>query len=400
MYLYILLILIVIICGFVLLKPLKEGHKVCNKDNTNTSKNNTSNNTSNNTTCNFDNINSCKSNTIGSSKIQGEKGTLFLYPETGGFDNLDFGGFPSPEVVKSNFHTIAVVGNHAAGDSGLKNIFYHPKVLQLQKETNLPLVNWMAYYFGYDSEMFCYCNIKGCELLGKCSNPAYTDKKTCEKNGGTWTWPPQDCEKCKVALCSEVMKNIKEYNLVGILFDDEVGDPSCIVDSMEYVKSKCPSLQLGWTKSLGNAKQTSPDNLGKMNWDICLGQAYTDTTTNLYNGSCKFADDFWNQIIQTKYDSTTDANRGVPMICGGGNCQEIDGCIDERMNTSTIDDVLNKRPDSKTFKWRNFGIWYGTYANPSNCNTDSKSPDYYKCCTVNGDDSKCKTSCCNQWVMK
>ena len=91
----------------------------------------------------------------------------------------------------------------------------------------------MAYYFGYDSEMFCYCNIKGCELLGKCSNPAYTDKKTCEKNGGTWTWPPQDCNKCKVALCSEVMKNIKEYNLVGILFDDEVGNPASIIESME-----------------------------------------------------------------------------------------------------------------------------------------------------------------------
>ena len=29
-----------------------------------------------------------------------------------------------------------------------------------------------------------------------------------------------------------------------------------------------------------------------------------------------------------------------------------------------------------------------------------KAPDYYKCYTVKGDDSNCKTSCCNKWTMQ
>ena len=85
-------------------------------------------------------------------------------------------------------------------------------------------------------------------------------------------------------LLKQLHKDVQQYNLTGILFDDEVGDPTCIVDAMESVKSIYPTMQLGWTKSLGNAKEMNPSNIGKLDWNICLGQAYTDTTTNLYNG--------------------------------------------------------------------------------------------------------------------
>lgn len=302
-----------------------------------------------------------------------QKGTLFLYPESGGFKVKDFGGFPPINIIKESFNTIAVIANHASGDEGIKNQFNDPDLLKLKQESGLPLVHWMAYYFGYDSTLFCDCNIKGCKLKGT----------------------PQDCEKCKQALLTQIHKDVQSYNLTGILFDDEVGDPSCIVEAMESIKSVYPSMQLGWTKSLGNAKESSPSNLGTLDWDICLGQAYTDSTTNLYKESCNFADDFWDMIIKTKYDPSTSSTRGVPMVCGSGNCQEIDGCIDERMTGAQIGDILQKRPPKSSFKWRNFGIWYGTYSNPSNCNNKGQ------CCTVdNSKNSDCESSCCNEWVMK
>lgn len=309
-----------------------------------------------------------KSNNIDSDN---SKGVLFLYPETGGFEVKDFGGFPPADQIKKSFHTIAIIGNHAAGDKYLQAQFNNPKLLQLQKETGIPIVHWMAYYFGNDSSLFCDCNIKGCVPDGT----------------------PQNCDSCKQKFLQQIHNDIQKYNLVGILFDDEVGDPSCIVEAMESAKDKYPSLQLGWTKSLGNASQPSPSNLGKMDWDICLGQAYTDNTTNLYSGSCNFAENFWNEIIKTKYNPNIDAGRGVPMVCGSGNCQEIDGCIDERMTGQQIAEILAKRPPDSEFKWRNFGIWYGTYANPSNCNNSGQ------CCTVKSTNNNCENSCCDDWAM-
>ena len=132
-----------------------------------------------------------------------QKGTLFLYPESGGFNVKDFGGFPPVNIVKESFNTIAVIANHASGDEGIKKQFNDPDLLKLKQESGLPLVHWMAYYFGYDSTLFCDCNIKGCKLKGT----------------------PQDCEKCKQALLTQMHKDVQTYNLTGILFDDEVGDP-------------------------------------------------------------------------------------------------------------------------------------------------------------------------------
>ena len=106
---------------------------------------------------------------------------------------------------------------------------------------------------------------------------------------------------------------------------------------------------------------SSPDNLGKDDWDICLGQAYTDSTNDFYNGSCEFASTFWGSVASA-YDSSVTATRGVPMVCGAGNCigeKDKSGqvhCTDERMSGAKISALLNARPPPAHFKWRNFAI--------------------------------------------
>ena len=299
---------------------------------------------------------------------QSGKGTLFLYPEVPGFQIPDFGGFPNPQVVKDNFHTIAIVANHAGDYISQWN---DPHVLALKTATNLPVTKWLAYYFGKDSNWACMCNWAGCV-------------------SGSMNGQARDCDSCTQAVLTEVTKDIQQHQISGILFDDEVGNPTCIVQAMEQAKDKFPSLQIGWTKSLGNAKQSSPENLGKIQWDVCLGQAYTDNTVDLYNGSCNFAPTFWSSIA-SKYDSSVPANRGVPMVCGGGNCimdEDANGkkfCIDERMSGANISKLLKNRPPASQFKWRNFAIWYGVY---------SGTPFG---CTNNND--ACQTACCNNWFF-
>lgn len=297
------------------------------------------------------------------------KGILFLYPESPGFNVPDFGGFPDAKTVQDNFHTIAVIGNHAGNFVSQWN---DPNVVKLQKDTGLPLVKWLAYYFGTDSSWACMCNAKGCAK-------------------GSMGGMGKSCNDCSLTVKKQISSDIQKYNITGIFFDDEEGDPTCIVQAMENVKDIFPNLQLGWTKSLGSAKATSPDLVGNKDWDVCLGQAYTDTTTDLYNGNCAFSPDFWTNVAK-RYDDTVPANRGVPMVCGSGNCQEIDGCIDERMTGSQISALIKLRPPASQFKWRNFAIWYGTYANPSNCNKKTN-----KCCKTTA--PECGVKCCDKWSM-
>jgi len=304
----------------------------------------------------------------GSSGVDAQgRGTLFLYPESNGFQIPDFGGFPDAQTVKKNFHTIAVVANHAGDYVSQWN---DPHVLELKKNTGLPVNRWLAYYFGKDSSWACMCNWAGCKP-------------------GSMSGQPKNCTECGQAVLTEVTKNIQQHQISGILFDDEVGNPQCIVEAFEQAKDKFPSLQIGWTKSLGSAKQSSPENLGKDNWDICLGQAYTDTTNDFYNGSCNFASTFWSSVASA-YDSSVTATRGVPMVCGAGNCigeKDKSGqvyCTDERMSGSKISALLNSRPPAAQFKWRNFAIWYGTYAGKG----------FFGC---TNSDVACKTACCKGW---
>jgi len=305
----------------------------------------------------------------GSSGVDAQgRGTLFLYPEKGGFQVPDFGGFPDAQSVKKNFHTIAVVANHVGDFISQWN---DPHVLELKKNTGLPVTKWLAYFFGDDSSWACMCNNKGCKP-------------------GSMGGQPKDCIKCGQAVLTEVTKDIQQHQISGILFDDEVGNPTCIVQAFEQAKVHFPSLQLGWTKALGSAKASSPDNLGKDNWDICLGQAYTDETNDFYNGSCEFASTFWSSVASA-YDSSVTATRGVPMVCGAGNCigeKDKSGqvhCTDERMSGAKISALLNSRPPPAQFKWRNFAIWYGSPA---------KGKGFFGC---TNSDIACQTACCKGW---
>jgi len=294
--------------------------------------------------------------------------TLFIYPEVGGFTVEDFGGFPDPDVVKANFNAIAVIAN--ASLPSFADMWNDSKVQALVSDSGVPLQRWLS--FSFDSST-PYCSCRTSTVAGACA-----------KNADTCKYP-----KDALDSCDDVVKDMigiigKNKPIVGIVVDTEVGDPTCIVAAFEKVAQAFPGLQLGWSTSLGAASMSSPKNEGKTTWDVCLGQAYTDTgTLSLYSGSCKLSSSFWSVLAELVKDAP--ASRAAPMVCGAGNCQDLNGCIDERMTGAQITQLLISRP--ATFKWRNFGIWYGTYRNPSfgNC--------------ANSDVS-CTKKCCDAWKVK
>ena len=313
--------------------------------------------------------------------IKDGKGTLFLYPEALGFGVSDFGGFPMSKECLSKFHQIAVVANAAAvtasNPSRVLEQWNNSKIQAMANTVTppLPIAKWIAYYFGPTSNPpFCFCNTKGCTGI--------KDKQ------------PQNCDTCTQQVISDFCdwQKLTNNGIQGIIFDDEVGDAACIVKTLESVKSVFPNIKLGWSSSLGAAKNDSPRAEGNIIWDVCLGQAYTDNTLAMYAvKGCDFSDEFWNEV-QKKYLGVDDS-KGVPMVCGSGNCQEIYNCVDERMTGDQVCALLQQRPDS--FPWKNFAIWYGTYANPSNDN--QKTGSEYKVCTNNN--VACKTQCCTDWEM-
>lgn len=291
---------------------------------------------------------------------------LFLYPEVLGFNVADFGGFPDPDVVKENFDGIAVIAN--AASSTFADMWSNSKVQTLVSDSGVPLKRWLS--FSFDSTTI-YCSCRTATVPG-----------ACVKNEDTCKTPddPLTLSSCD-AVAQDMIRIVgKNQPIEGILVDTEVGDPTCIVLAFEKVARAFPGLRLAWSTSLGAASLSSPKNEGSMIWDVCLGQAYTDTGTRpLYTGLCNFSSSFWPTL--SKLLANTPASRGVPMVCGAGNCQDKNGCIDERMTGAQITDILKSRPD--TFRWRNFAIWYGGYRNPS-----------FGC--VNSD-SSCTTGCCDKW---
>jgi hypothetical protein len=333
------------------------------------------------------------------------KGILFLYPESGGFNVDDREGFPDAKTVANNFHTLCVIGNHAGG---FQKQWLNQEVLKLVQDAKLinpdfKMTKWLAYYFGKDSALFSICNSVNCSGPG---TPEYKD--------------------CMNKLNEQVMKDKQAYQIDGIMFDDEEGDTICIAPAMEYAALQ-NNVKLGWTKSLGSAKMCRPRQpplpkpqqglkpcdkgvVGNMPWDYCFGQAYTDTTLDLYSGSCNFADNngFWEgvklkygaNIDPTNLTSQVSAERGVPMVCGAGDCQEVPEkkpvgnstsiCYDERMSGKKISDLINSRPPPSQFPWRNFAIWYGTYPG-----TISNKKWGYQCTFEGSGDPS--TSCLPGW---
>ena len=242
---------------------------------------------------------------------------------------------------------------------------------------NMNVEKWIAYDFGKTSP-FCNArkNAPKCAKYGKEGGP---------KN------PPLASR-----MITLIKKDIKKYTLDGIIYDAEEGATYNGKGSAVYVMTSAApkNVKLAWTLSLGSAKKETPDGVeSSRSWDYCLGQAYTDNTNDLYSSNCTPSSTFWTGVKNRLGDSPAD--RGVPMVCGSGNCLIDTGtCIDERLTPKTIINLLNSRP--KDFNWKNFAIWYGTGDTFGMCNQSKSS----QCPTTENyeDKSSCSVNLTWLWI--
>ena len=338
-------------------------------------------------------------------------GVLYIMPEANGFNIKDLvpyssGGKKSlidPVIAKQYFKSVAVVANYS--DPNYESQYTDELVTNL----GLPVIKWVVFYFGKDGS-YCRCQ-NGADKNGmiKCGGPG-DPCTTCKAKNDLVKWDRNSCDLCKYkgdgnkpcfpgGQAGSVVEEIYQVctgikGLRGIMYDDETGDPAYTVQALEMVKEKWdnanPSkpLMLGSTGTVSSSKLERPRNeKGKYTWDIVLGQAYTDTTADYYTGSCSpdlSSTGWWYQVGQALGDSSP--IKGVPMVCGAGDCvgdvskkDKTPRCYDERLNGDKISTLISKRPAD--FKWKNFGIWYGTTAAPcgfQNCYADSD----------------CTTACC------
>ena len=114
-----------------------------------------------------------------------------------------------------------------------------------------------------------------------------------------------------------------------------------------------------------------------MDWDHCMGQSYTDSTSELYS------EEPCGEINTTKlwnsWDKVKSEKKGfrVPLLCAGGNCQgDLPCCLPKNKNSTkdcNIDERLNKTGLSKVFsslpkdKYPNMGLWFGFGVKPDLC---------------------------------
>jgi len=305
-----------------------------------------------------------------------DKGILFLYPEKPGFIHP----LPDEKDVKKYFHTVVAIANAAARSynpsySDINNFWLTDASMKEMWHTveknypNMNVENWIAYDFEKSSP-FCK-----------------TTDKTPPCQGGPIKPPP----------VSEIIKlienDIKNYKLDGIIYDAEEGATYSGKGSAVSVMTTAVEgrkVKLAWTTSLGNAKNETPGGVESSRpWDYCLGQAYTDNTTNLYSSNCTPSNAFWTEVENRLGDSP--AERGVPMVCGSGNCvQDSDKCIDERLSPTTIINLLNSRP--KDFNWKNFAIWYGTDGPLGGCQQQCNITENYE------DKSHCSGNLTWLWI--
>lgn len=284
----------------------------------------------------------------------GSERILFLYTEGGGFNLDDFGGFPNTELIKKLFDKIAIVAPNLPDVSKTQAIWNNKQI----KNIGLPIERWLNVYFGTDG-FFCSLNNKGC----------YKDEKGCYSGCPI---PKTDCistqqdENNQINNCLvNQYLNDKNNKVDGIMFDDEVGQSDKIVAELEKLSTD-KNIKLAWSSSMGTAKKGCPSKSTNCNpkmWSYCLGQIYTagpDDVPKFYTKNCGYSDNFWKNVgkdLGLNNADQADSKKGVPMVCGAGNCQ-LDG-IDERRTPKQIGDLLNKRPND--FPWKNFGIWYGKY---------------------------------------
>jgi hypothetical protein len=276
---------------------------------------------------------------------------LFLYPEAKGFEIPELenvNNLMEPSIVSNNFTKIAVIANASYSPkttlAGLSKQWNHALPQKLSNESNVPIEKWASFYFG-DYE--------------------YGENQVKE-------------------IFPDLTSN--PNNIVGIIFDNEGVDTKQVVKLFETL-NKNIGIQIGWTLAPGSAKNIGPKDPqtkkveATIEWNVCLGQAYTEGIPGTYykttNTNCSdFSDNFWMNIAKEfgcpsldtcDSDSKYVANfsRGVPMICGAGNCQEKFNtiqCFDERMTPDNISNLIERRPSG--YPWNNFAIWYGTGQQP------------------------------------
>jgi|MDTF01.1.fsa_nt_gb hypothetical protein len=340
-------------------------------------------------------------------QLTGER-RLFLLPESKGFEVKDIVPFKNsagtflldPDIVKKNFDKIAVVMNYAGNIKD--GMWSSPPIEKLLDETKLPIEKWITFYFGMDDAPVI---MKKGELKGGVNGGYCNDGMRTKKQIMSGVVPYSDIS-CNSVVVDNIFKAVNTYGATGIMFDDEVGSTQHIVKAMELVKDKYDiankktgkTLKLGWTFELSSGKKTSPGNFGQYNWDFCLGQAYTDTTVDIYKWTdskikdeqrykcsmtsaetLSFTKNFWH-TVETYMQGVTDSERGVPMVCAAGNCQGdvsklnpktptksnplgFDCDIDERISGATISAIIQNRPPLTIYK--NFAIWYGTFGDIS-----------------------------------
>ena len=81
-----------------------------------------------------------------------------------------------------------------------------------------------------------------------------------------------------------------KHPITGLYFDyegvpgpGENGGIDIIIKSMEKVKKNNPKIKLAWTKGINSCAQNCPHlKYCQLEWDYCMGQSYTDTTSELY----------------------------------------------------------------------------------------------------------------------
>ena len=216
---------------------------------------------------------------------------------------------------------------------------------------------------------------------------------------------------------------LNNYDIQGIIIDDEGMEKSFrpkVINLYQYLKKKL-NIKIGWSQGLASTNKICPKNSNPcVQWDYFLAQVYTtDYDYNYYyttkknnkgdnctifkknnNGTYDFDDNshsltksnsIYGNLYYSYIHQIKNPNYPVTMLCGSGNCQENNGCIDERKSTKDIFDLICNRP--KNFPFKNFAIWYGTGRDSScstcdnPCNKNKTEEDCNDCSDCEWDDN-------------